>query len=104
MKYDYKVHVSEELEVMLPLKVEDLAMIENAMRNFAAKYLIDIEDIEVHSGQQYEYDVFDLWLSAMRPPTEKEVAHRKAAARKARAEVKQREQKEYERLKKKFEK
>lgn len=101
-KYDDKVPVSEELEVMLPLKVEDLAIIENAMRNFAAKYLIDIEEIEVRSGQQYEYDVYDLWLSAMRPPTEKEIAHRKAAARRAREHKRKMEQKEYERLKKKF--
>ncbi len=101
-KYDDKVPVSEELEVMLPLKIEDLATIENAMRNFAAKYLIDIEDVELRTGSLWSDDTYDLWMSAMRPPTEKEIAQRKAAARRAREHKRKMEQKEYERLKKKF--
>ena len=101
-KYDDKVYVSEEIEVYLPLKIEDLAIVETAMRNFAAKHLIDVEDVELRTGQQWDYEVYDLWISAMRPPTDKEVAQRKAAARKSREHKRKMEQKEYERLKKKF--
>lgn len=103
MKYDEKIYVAKDTELYLPLKIEDIAALENVMRNFAAKYLIDVEDVELRVGQQYDYgDVYELWVSAMRPPTEEEIALRKTAARKARAAAKQREQKEYERLKKKF--
>ena len=95
--YD-KVPVYEELYIASVSGQEFINEITAGIRSFADRHNIQVADIECHVNDEY----IDLYVE--RNPTDKEVAQRKLAKQKADKKRLDGERKEYERLRKKFEK